>query len=674
MGKRARTDAATRVTALRDELRRHDRLYFVENTPEISDQQYDALMRELRDLELDNPDLVTPDSPTQRVGERPLAGFGHVTHTIRMLSVDNTYSPAELREFDGRVRKGLEGNEYTYVVDPKVDGVAVSLRYERGRFVRGATRGDGTTGDDVTQNLRTIRGIPLTLDGDGWPGVLEVRGEVYWPRPDFEATNQRRVTNGDEPFKNPRNATAGTLKQLDARLVAERGLRFVAHGFGQIEPRLEKVELASELFARLRKFGLPISPLMTRYGDIEAVIESLDQWNTKRFELDYDVDGLVVKVDQLAQRDRLGETSKAPKWCIAYKFAAEQAQTVLESVTFQVGKLGTITPVANLKPVELAGTTVKRASLHNFDQVERLGLHIGDTVTVEKAGEIIPQVIDVDEQQRDPDADAVQRPSACPECGGAVERDEGGVYLRCVNHACPAQWVERLRFFCGRNQMDIEGAGTVMVEMLSKHGLVQSYGDLYRLHKQRDTLMGLERVGEKSADNLLAGIEASKQQPLARVLAALNIRHVGANTAELIAAHFGTMEAVAAAGAEELQEIEGVGPEVAGSLRAWLDSAAGRDTIADLKSVGVNMTQPQKSSTARAPLAGKTFVITGTLEKYSRAEAAARIKQLGGKTTGSVSKKTDYLLAGAAPGSKLTKAQSLGVTIIDEAEFDALTG
>ena len=665
---------AARVAALRNEITRHDRLYFVDAAPEVSDQQYDALLRELRDLEAAHPELITTDSPTQRVGEQPLDGFEHVTHTVPMRSVDNTYSPAELRDFDNRVRKALDTDDYTYVVDPKVDGVAVSLRYEQGRFIRGATRGDGATGDDITQNLRTLRGIPLTLAGSGWPAVLEVRGEVYWPRPDFEATNERRAAAGQERFKNPRNATAGTLKQLDARLVAERGLRFVAHGFGEIEPP-PAVETAVELFSQLRNWSVPTSPLMKRYDHVDAIIDELETWSQRRFELDYDTDGLVVKVNRLDQRDLLGTTSKAPRWCIAYKFAAEQAETVLEAVTLQVGKLGTITPVAELSPVQLAGTTVKRASLHNFDQVERLGLHVGDTVIVEKAGEIIPQVVNVNESKRPAATRAIERPTACPACGGEVAQDEGGVYLRCLNPACPAQVVERLRFFCGRDQMDIEGAGAVMVEMLVKHDLVNSLGDLYRLHEQRDRLVELERVGEKSADNLLAGIEASKRQPLARVLAALNIRHVGANTAELLANHFGSLDALRAADEESLQTVDGVGPEVAGSLRRWLDSEAGQATIADLAAIGINLTQPQAEAGAAArPLAGKIFVVTGSLERYDRKDIETLIKRFGGKATGSVSKQTDYVVAGAKAGSKLEKAQKLGVPVLSEAEFEEMVG
>lgn len=685
----SREDAARRIAKLREEIRRHDFLYFIEGRPEISDQQYDRLVAELRALEERHPDLITPDSPTQRVGERPLEGFAHVQHSLPMMSIDNTYSADELREFDQRVRRGLEGAAFDYIVDPKIDGVAVSLRYEGGRLVLGATRGDGRTGDDITQNLRAVRSIPLRLHGDDWPRVLEVRGEVYWPRSEFHRTNAQRTQAGEEAFKNPRNATAGTLKQYDARLVAQRGLAFCAHGFGRIEPALRGVKRYSELASAARRWGVPTSPWARRCADIDAVIKFVQEWQTQRSELDYDTDGLVVKVDELALRDRLGATSKAPRWCIAFKYAAEQAQTRLVAVDFQVGKLGTITPVANLEPVELAGTTVRRASLHNFDQVARLDLHIGDLVTVEKAGEIIPQVVAVDANQRPRGARPIAAPQRCPACAGAVARDEDGVYFRCHNPSCPAQLVERLRFFAGRDQMDIEGLGEVMAAKLVESGLVHTYADVFRLPTRRDELEKLELVqertkdgaattivvafGAKRTDNLLAGIEAARSRPLARLLAALNIRHVGANTAELLAQHFGDIDALAAASVEQLQEIDGIGPEVAASVHGWFSSDAGRAVVADLKSVGVNTVQPRKPA-ASDRLAGRTLVVTGTLARHSRKEIEDLIKQHGGRVAGSVSKKTDYVVVGADAGSKLDKARQLGVKTLTEEQFERLIG
>ncbi|MFN0135833.1 MAG: NAD-dependent DNA ligase LigA, partial [Phycisphaerae bacterium] len=589
----SRSHAEQRIAALRSEIARHDHLYFVVGTPAISDQAYDVLMRELRELETANPDLITTDSPSQRVGEKPIEGFEHARHSVPMLSIDNTYNADEVRAFDVRVRKAVEGRSFDYVADPKIDGVAVAIRYERGRLAQAATRGDGETGDDITQNVRTIRSVPLALTGGDVPATLEVRGEVYWPRAAFDATNRKREAAGLETFRNPRNATAGTLKQLDPRNVAGRGLAFCAHGFGLIEP-MPTPATQIELFERLKAWGLPTSPHTRVCSDVDAVVQWIEAWDQRRRELPYDTDGLVIKLNQLALRDLLGTTSKSPRWCIAYKYAAEQAQTRLVSVDFQVGKLGTITPVANLEPVELAGTVVRRATLHNFDQVERLGLHVGDLVTVEKAGEIIPQVVAVAVESRPASATAITRPASCPSCGGPVEKDEGGVYLRCNNAECPAQFYERLKFFCARDQMDIEGAGEKLVAALVESRLVKGFADLYRLRERRDELLKLERMGEKSADSVLAGIEASRSRPLARTLAAIGIRHVGLSTAELLAEHFGDVDAIAAADEDALQQVGGIGKEVAASLFAWFRSDAGRHTIADLKMVGVNMTQPRR--------------------------------------------------------------------------------
>lgn len=665
--------AVARIAALREELRQHDYRYYVEHEPLISDEQYDRLLRELAELEAAHPELIAPDSPTQRVSERPTAGFAHVTHSVPMLSVDNTYSPQELREFDARVRRVLDDEPYQYLIDPKVDGVAVALRYEGGRLVLGATRGDGVTGDDITQNVRALRSVPLRLRGQDWPAVLEVRGEVYWPRRAFDEYNERTVKAGGEPFKNPRNATAGTLKQLDPRPTAERRLEFVSHGLGLIDPPLRE-RTFSQVLARLRGWGIPGSPYTRIAADIEAVIAFVEEWDQRRRQLPYETDGLVIKIDDFDQRQRLGYTSKSPRWCIAYKYAAEQARTRLLAVTCQVGKLGTITPVANLEPVLLAGTTVKRASLHNFDQVARLDLHLDDVVTIEKAGEIIPQVVAVDAASRRPAAQRVEPPARCPACDAPLSRDEGGVYLRCTNNACPAQFVERLRFFCGRDQMDIEGAGEVLIEQLVTAGLVRTYADLYRLHERRAELLGLERMGARSADNLLAGIEASKRQPLARVLAALNIRHVGASTAELLADHFGDVDALLRADEAALQAVEGVGPEVAASVRGWCASDAGQQIVAELRAAGLNLAQPRRARAESGPLVGKTVVVTGTLERYTRPQIEQLIKDLGGKPAGSVSRKTDYVVAGADAGSKLEKARGLGVAVLSEAEFDALIG
>jgi len=671
-------EAEKRVGQLREEIRRHDYAYYVLAEPVISDREYDKLFEELKRLEAEHPDLVTSDSPTQRVGGQPLKGFRQVAHAVPMLSIDNTYNEADLREFDARVAKGLGGKKYAYVVDPKVDGVAISLRYESGQLVLAATRGDGRTGDDITQNARTIRAIPLRLREGGdlfsgrLPRVLEVRGEVYWPTKSFDAFNAAREARGEPTFANPRNATAGTLKQLDSRIVAERQLAFVAHGFGQVEPL--NVETHHDLFQQLKAWGIPISPHMQRVDSIDKVVDLVHAWDKKRQKLDFATDGLVVKVDRLDQREKLGMTSRAPRWVIAYKYEAERARTKLLSVRFQVGKLGTITPVANLEPVQLAGTTVKSASLHNFDQIERLKVHVGDMVYVEKAGEIIPQVVGVDLGARGRGTKAIEPPRACPECSSPTERDEGGVFLRCGNPSCPAQIKERLRYFCARDQMDIEGVGDVLAAQLVDSGLVREFADLYRLADRRDKLIDLERMGTKSADNLLAAIEASKKQPLARVLAALNIQHVGVNTAMLLAEHFGSMDAIADASVEQLQEVEQIGPEVAASIHSFFHHKSGRQVVEALRKVGVNMTQPKRKRTGPQPLAGKTIVVTGTLDGYSRKEIEDLIVSLGGKAAGSVSGKTDFVVAGADPGSKIDKARQLGVEIIDEKEFDRRVG
>jgi DNA ligase (NAD+) len=663
---------AKRIEQHRDEIRKHDHAYYVLGKPTITDRQYDKLLVELRELEEADPGLVTPDSPTQRVSETPIEGFEHVTHAVPMLSIDNTYDETQLREFDARVAKGLGGEKYRYVVDPKIDGVAVSLFYERGLFKQAATRGDGTTGDDITANVRTIRSVPLRLTGKDVPDVLELRGEVVWPTDDFRRFNAKLEKEGEEPFANPRNATTGTLKQLDPRSVAGRGLMFVAHGFGRIEPL--KATTDDELFDEFKRWGIPTSPYRSVVDSIEGIIQRLPEWDERRKKLPYETDGLVIKVDALDQRDALGATSRYPRWCIAYKFAAEQAESVLRQVDFQVGKLGTITPRAVMDPVQLSGTTVRHASLHNFDQVDRLGVMIGDTVIVEKAGEIIPQVVAVVVEKRPKDAKPIKRPMKCPVCKGEVEKDEGGVYIRCINPSCPAQLKERLIHFAGRNQMDIEGAGQVLVETLVDQGFLGDYADFYQLHERRNELIALERMGEKSVDNLLEGIERSKRQPLSRLLAALNIRHVGASTAELLAEHFGSMEKLVSAGEDELTEVEGVGPELAESIVHFFSSAAGAKVLGRLEDAGVNMTQPKRPRAAGGPLAGKTVVVTGTLSIMGRKEVQDLIKELGGKVAGSVSKSTNLVVHGDSPGSKLDKAKELGVETLDEKEFLKLIG
>ncbi|MFQ5423085.1 MAG: NAD-dependent DNA ligase LigA [Phycisphaerae bacterium] len=682
------SDPKQEIARLREEIRRHDHLYYAETRPVLSDREYDRLFDRLKSLEAAHPELVTSDSPTQRVGETPIDRFVNVRHAVPMLSIDNTYNESALREFDSRVARGLDGRPYEYLVDPKIDGVSASLRYENGVLTLGATRGDGRTGDNITASVRTVRAIPLHLLGADWPDVLEVRGEVFWPRPAFDAYNARREAEGKEAFANPRNATAGTIKQKDARAVADRGLTFIAHGIGELAGTA--FETLAEMFAAFNRWGVPVSPHARVCENIDAVSAFVHEWNDRRHDLDYETDGLVIKVNRLAQHRTLGATSRYPRWCIAYKFAAERAESILEAVDVQVGKLGTLTPRAVMRPMQLSGTTVRHASLHNFDQVDRLDVRIGDTVVVEKAGEIIPQVVGVVQEKRPKDAKRIARPKRCPVCKGEVAQDEGGVYLRCINPACEAQLKERLKYFCGRGQMDIEGLGQVLIEKLVDEGLLHSFADIYRLVRHHDRLVRLEseqertikgkltliRVpfGDKRTDTLLAAIEASKTRPLARVLAALNIRHVGGASAELLAQHFRTMQAIADAAEEDLQAVDGVGPEMALSIRAFFGSKVGDRAWRSLAEAGVRMTQPAVPRRGPQPLAGKTIVVTGSLKHFGRKEIEQLIKDLGGRTAAAVSKKTDFVLAGDKPGSKLDKARKLGVHVLDEEAFLALAG
>ncbi|MFW6061895.1 MAG: NAD-dependent DNA ligase LigA [Planctomycetota bacterium] len=664
-----RQQAQQRIEQLRQEIRRHNRLYYVEARPEISDYEYDQLLKKLEQLEQQFPDLVTPDSPTQRVGGQPLEQFPTVDHAVPMLSIDNTYSADELKEFDNRVRKTLGERRWQYLVDPKIDGVAVNLRYEGGRLVLGASRGDGIQGDDITNNVRTIRAVPLQLDGEGWPDVLEVRGEVYWPNESFEQYNQQRQAEGKEPFANPRNATAGTLKQLDPKQVAPRDLHFLAHGFGEVRPAI--AERASEAAERLRQWGVPVNQYSRVCRTLEEVWEAIEDWSTRRATAEYETDGMVVKVDEFALREALGQTSKYPRWCIAYKYAAEQARTVLREVIYSVGRLGTITPVAHFDEVQLAGTRVSSASLHNFDQAERLDVHVGDTIVVEKAGEIIPQVVDVDPSERPEDAQPVRPPETCPACGGPARRDEGEVYLRCINPECPAQLRERLKFFAGRGQMDIDHLGPAVIDQLVSRGLVQHFGDLYQL--AQEDLEPLKRLGPKSSQNLLEAVEESKSRPLSRVLAALGVRHVGGRVATVLAQHFDSIDEIAEADEEQLTEIDEIGPIIAESIHEFFHSEVGRNVVEHLRQAGVNLeskhTPAQEAPGGDQTLAGRTVVVTGSLERMTRNEAKRAVEDAGGRAASSVSANTDFVVVGESPGSKADKARQLGVEIVDEQEF-----
>jgi len=657
-------DIRKQIERLREEIRRHDVLYYVHNAPEISDREYDNLFAELKRLEKEHPELITPDSPTQRVSEQPVEGFATVAHAVPMLSIDNTYSEGELRDFDRRIAKGLEGGDYEYTVELKIDGLAVSLRYEKGRLVQGATRGDGRRGDDVTANIRTIRAVPLTLEGDGLPDVLEIRGEVYMSKKAFAQLNAAKAAAGEPEFANPRNAAAGSLKLLDARITASRKLSFFAYALGQVSRPLAQTHYES--LQKLRSFGLPVNPHTQKAANIDEVIAICRSWEGRKDKLDYPIDGMVIKVNRYDQQDRLGLTGRAPRWCIAYKFAAEQAETVVESISVQVGKTGILTPVANLKPVKLAGTTVKRASLHNFDLLQKLDVRCGDTVIIEKAGEIIPQVVDVKIQQRHLfDSRPFEIPTACPACGGRVKKDDSGVYLRCVNADCPAQLKERLEYFAGKGQMDIDTLGPALIDQLIRAGLVKSFADLYRL--RFDQLVQLERMGDKSAANVLDSIEKSKHADLWRLIAALGIRNVGGQTAQILADEFGSLEALMNASVERLTEIEQIGPVVAESIYEYLHNPANIRVIRQMLAAGVSPMPPKPK--ASAVLAGQTIVVTGTLKHFTRQQIEQTIKDHGGKTSSSVSKKTSFVLAGQDPGSKLEKARRLGVEILDEDQF-----
>jgi DNA ligase (NAD+) len=657
------SEVKERIEKLRNEIRRHDYLYYVENQPQITDSQYDKLFSELKELEKANPTLITPDSPTQRVSERPLDDFESVWHSIPMLSIDNTYNADELRAFDERVQKNLGTQDYDYVVEFKFDGLAISLRYEYGRLVTAATRGDGEVGDDVTANIRTIKSIPLVLLGTSVPDILEVRGEIYLTKTAFLELNRLRTEAGEPDFANPRNAAAGSLKLLDPRITASRNLSFFAYAVGQISEALASEHWLT--LQKLKQFGLPINPNYPRARNIEEVIDICLAHSKEKFSLEYQIDGMVIKVNRFDQRDILGATGRAPRWCISYKFPAERAQTVVESIDVQIGKTGILTPVANLKPVQLAGTTVKRASLHNFDELRRLDVHCGDTVMIEKAGEIIPQVVEVKKDLRTSEAKPFEIPTTCPNCSSDVAKDAEGVYIRCMNPDCTARLKERLKYFVGRGQMDIETLGQALIEQLVDNKMVTTFADLYKLQKAE--LQGLERMGSKSAANVIDAIEKSKNQSLWRLITALGISLIGAQSAQILADHFSSLEALIKADLESLETIDQVGPKMAESVYNYFRNEKNLAVINALLAAGV---KPTHEAVARSDkLAGKTFVITGTLKNFSRQEAEAAIKQAGGKTSSSVSKKTDFVLAGENPGSKLQKAQDLGVTIIDEKQF-----
>jgi DNA ligase (NAD+) len=755
------------IEQLRDEIRQHDERYYVDAKPTISDLEYDRKMERLKQLEAEHPEYASADSPTQRVGGEPIAGFRTVPHARPMYSIDNTYNVDEVRKWASRTYEATNpdllavaaeinalkssGKQFEerrkqlreaynksltraaetgfpieggFFVDPKVDGVAISIRYERGQLALALTRGDGQRGDDVTHNVRTIRAIPLKLresKGIPIPDVVEVRGEIYMPTAEFDRLNRLIAESGNEPFANPRNATAGTLKQLDPRIVAERRLSLFAHGRGEITD--DSFTTHSEYLAALAAWGIPVNPLSHPCMTVEEVWQYIEDFASKRGNLPYLTDGIVVRVDRINLQNDLGFTSKFPRWCIAYKYAAEQATTRLVSVDWQVGKSGKLTPRANMEPVFVAGTTVQHASLHNLGEVRRKDIRIGDTVIIEKAGEIIPQVVRVVLDKRPPQTPPMSPPEQCTECGGEIEieydqrrvheidsynakvereksraakknlepneltvplplseLDESGRY--CINPECPAQFRERIIHFAGRGQMDIDGMGEKVVHQLADAGLLNSFGDIFTLHTKRDAVLALERMGEKKADNLFEGIETAKDRGLARVLSGLGIHHIGSTASRVFAEHFGTIDVLIAAPLDQVETLKtdgalaGIGSEIAGSLHAFLHSREGQRVIQELRDAGVKL-EVEKSTTtgaAGSALAGKTLVVTGTLTRYKREEIEELIARHGGRAASSVSKNTDYLVAGENAGSKLEKANSLGVKVISESEFKKLVG
>jgi len=666
-----RADALQRITELREQIHHHDYLYYAEARPEISDAEYDALMRELRDLEAAFPDLVTPDSPTQRVAGQPIDAFRSVEHRAAMLSLDNATTADDLREFEARLGRALPGARFDYVAEPKIDGLGIALVYEHGRFVRGATRGDGRVGEDITANLRTIRSLPIVLRGAlADVADLEVRGEVFMPRAEFEELNRSLQEAGEGTFANPRNAAAGAVRQKDPSVTARRPLDiFLYHVSGARELGFRTYW---DTLEAMRDAGFKINPRTERCATLDAVIEYCRRLEADRDALGYDADGAVVKVDSLEHQWRLGSTTHHPRWAIAFKFAARQATTLVQAIEVNVGKTGTLTPVAKLNPVPLAGVTISNVSLHNEDEVRRKDVRVGDTVLIERAGDVIPYVVQVVMSKRPLDAAPYVFPDKCPVCGHAAARLPGEAYWRCLNTACPAQLKARLRHFGSRRAMDIEHLGEAVVEQLVDTKRVKDFADLYTLGVVE--VAELERYAEKSAENLVAAIEASKIRGLSRLLNALGISMVGERVATLLANHFGSMERLERATEAEINELRGIGDELAQSIRRFFDDETNRDVIRRLAEAGVEMTEPGVEAGRPQPLLGQTFVVTGALHSLTREAARDLIERLGGRVTSSVSKKTSYVVVGEAPGNKADDARRLGVPTLDEAAFLALTG
>ncbi len=659
-------EAKKKIEKLRQEIHFHNYRYYVLNDPVISDYEYDMLLKRLEELERKFPEFITPDSPTQRVGGEPLEEFTTITHEIPMLSLDNTYSYEELKEFDQRVKKIV--NKPEYIGELKVDGVGVSLRYKEGVFFQGATRGDGIHGDDITTNLKTIKSLPLRLLTNEKDLLnLEVRGEVFITKKQFQEMNKEREEEGEPLFANPRNACAGSLKLLDPREVAKRKLDIFIHTVPK--PPTKKYTSDLMVLKRLSEIGFRVIPHSPPLPTIDDVISFCEEWKEKREELPYEVDGIVIKIDKFSQREELGETIKSPRWAVAYKYPPKQATTKVKKIYIQVGRTGALTPVAEFEPVLLSGTTVTHATLHNFDELRRKDVRIGDTVIIEKAGEIIPQVVKVIKEKRVGKEKEFPIPKNCPVCHGMVVKERDEVAYRCVNASCPAQIKRRIEHFASRKAMDIENLGKKVVDLLVEKGLTNDFADIYFLKSKKEELLKLERMGEKSVQNLLDAIEASKKRPFYRLLYALGIRHVGIGVAQILANHFPSIDDLAKAPLERLSSITGIGPIIGESIKNFFSDKNNLALIAKLKKAGVQLTEEKREK----PLQGKTFVITGTLKNFTREKAHELITSLGGSVSPSVSKKTNFLVCGTDPGSKLEKARSLGVKVISEEEFLKLT-
>ena len=662
-------DSKKEIEKLKETIRRNDHLYYVENSPKITDQEYDKLYRRLKDLEEAHPGLITPDSPTQWVGGTPVKGFSTVKHIVPMMSLDNTYSADEIREFDERVRKNLKGEKVEYVLELKFDGVSISLLYKGGKWVQGSTRGDGVEGDDVSNNLKTIRSIPLVFRETvkKIPRLIEVRGEVYMTKKALEKLNKEKERSGEELFANPRNAAAGSLKLLDPKIVATRGLDIYIWGIGHCEGIDFKTH--AEVLEYLKEAGFRVNPHHKVCGTIEEVIDYCNSFEEKRYRLEFEIDGMVLKVNDLGQQERLGQTAKSPRWSIAYKFPAEKALTEIKDIIVGIGRTGAITPVAILEPVHLSGTTVSRASLHNFDEIARLDVKIGDKVYVEKSGEIIPKVISVAKEKRTGREKTFAIPAKCPACGSKLVRVHEEVALRCENVGCPAQIKEAVLHFASRDAMDIENMGEAITNQLVDKALISDYGDIYRL--KFDSVKDLERMAKKSAANLIDAIEKSKAHDLNRLIYGLGIRHVGEHTAWVLANHFGSIEKLEHAAPEDLTDVPEMGPVMAESVYNFFRNKENLKILKKLKEAGLKMTAPVKKA-GIGPLAGKNVVITGTLKSFSRSEAEEAVRKAGGNPSSIVGKNTAFLVAGEEPGSKLDKAEALGVKIIGEEEFKKL--